>query len=135
MSRTDTLRFRHSQAILAAAVVAFIGALPLADARWYFVPVLLVPLLVAAWAWRAGTDADPREVRVRALVGQRHLPWSRIVGLAADPKGRAVARLDDGSQVALPAVRRADLPRLVAVTGRTVSAGTDRTTGGEADGQ
>jgi hypothetical protein len=126
VSRTDTLRFRHSQAILVAAVVAFIGALPIADARWYLLPVLLVPLVVAVWAWRAGTDADPREVRVRALFGQRRLPWARIAELAADPKGRAVARLDDGERVALPAVRGADLPRLVAVTNQALPAAPGR---------
>ncbi|SCL34229.1 PH domain-containing protein [Micromonospora pallida] len=125
MSRTDTLRFRHSQAILAAAVVAFIGALPVADARWYLTPVLLVPLGILVWAWRAGTDADAREVRVRALFGQRRLPWGRIAELAADPKGRAVVRLDDGERVTLPAVRGADLPRLVAVTGQPLDATPD----------
>lgn len=123
MSRTDTLRFRHSQAIVAAAIVAFIGALPVANARWYLVPVLLVPLAVMVWAWRAGTDVDPREVRVRALLGQRRLPWERIVELGVDPRGRAVARLDDGHQVLLPAVRGTDLPRLVAVTGQPLPSG------------
>ena len=47
MSKPDTVRFRHNQAILVAAVIAFIGALPLATARWYLLPVLLVPLAVA----------------------------------------------------------------------------------------
>jgi hypothetical protein len=126
VSRTDTLRFRHSQAILVAAVIAFIGTLPIADARWYLTPVLLVPLLIAVWAWRAGTDADAREIRVRALVGQRRLPWERITELAADPRGRAVARLDDGERVTLPAVRGADLPRLVAVTGQALPAAPGR---------
>lgn len=123
MSRTDTLRFRHSQAIVAAASIAFIGALPVADARWYLAPVLLVPLAVLVWAWRAGTDVDPREVRVRALLGQRRLPWARIVELGVDPKGRAVARLDDGARLPLPAVRGTDLPRLVAVTGQPLASG------------
>lgn len=120
VSRADTLRFRHSQAILAAAIVAFIGALPMVNAGWYLAPVLLIPLAVLVWAWRAGTDADPREVRVRALVGQRRLPWTRIAELGVDPRGRAVARLDDGTRVPLPAVRGRDLPHLVAVTGQTL---------------
>ncbi|TDB69602.1 MULTISPECIES: PH domain-containing protein [unclassified Micromonospora] len=118
MSRADTIRFRHHQAILAAAIVAVVGALPLATAAWYLVPVLLVPLAVVVWAWRAGTDADAGELRVRALVGERRIRWDQIVELAADPRGRAVARLDDGQQIALPAVRGTDLPRLVSVTGQ-----------------
>lgn len=118
MSRADTVRFRHNQAILVAAIVAFIGALPLASARWWLLWVLLVPLAVAIWAWRAGTDADARELRLRALVGQRRVPWNRVAELAGDSRGRAMARLDDGEVVMLPAVRATELPRLIAVTGQ-----------------
>ncbi|MDW3846473.1 MULTISPECIES: PH domain-containing protein [Micromonospora] len=118
MSRADTVRFRHNQAILVAAIVAFIGALPLASARWWLLWVLLVPLAVAVWAWRAGTDADARELRLRALVGQRRVPWNRVAELAGDSRGRAMARLDDGEVVMLPAVRATELPRLIAVTGQ-----------------
>ena len=125
MSSSDVVRFRHNQAILVAAVIAFIGALPLANARWYLAPVLLVPLAVGVWAWRAGTDADARELRVRALAGQRRIGWDHVVELATDPRGRAVARLDDGQQVLLPAVRGTDLPRLVSSTGQSLPSRTD----------
>ncbi|MEV5209985.1 PH domain-containing protein [Micromonospora sp. NPDC053740] len=118
MSKPDTVRFRYNQAILVAAIIAFVGALPLANARDYLLPVLLVPLAVAVWAWRAGTDADARELRIRALVGQRRIDWDQVVELTTDQRGRAVARLDGGHQVTLPAVRGADLPRLVAATGQ-----------------
>ncbi|MGW5673384.1 PH domain-containing protein, partial [Micromonospora sp. NPDC003776] len=91
MNRADTVRFRHNQAILVAAIVAFIGALPLATARWWLLWVLLIPLAVAVWAWRAGTDADPGELRLRALLGQRRIPWARVTELAGDDRGRAVA--------------------------------------------
>lgn len=120
VSTPNTIRFRYNQAILAAAIIAFIGALPLANARAYLLPVLLVPLAVGVWAWRAGTDADDRELRLRALAGQRRIGWDRVVELATDPRGRAVARLDDGQQVVLPAVRGSDLPRLVSATGQTL---------------
>ncbi|MGW3895384.1 PH domain-containing protein [Micromonospora profundi] len=127
MSTPDTVRFRYNQAILAAALVAFVGALPLANARTYLLPVLLVPLAVGVWAWRAGTDANPRELRLRALLGQRRIDWDHIVELATDPRGRAVARLDDGQQVVLPAVRGTDLPRLVSATGQTLPSETTET--------
>ncbi|MEU7616035.1 PH domain-containing protein [Micromonospora rifamycinica] len=120
MSRADTIRFRHHQAVLVAAVIATIGALPLAAARTYLLPVLLVPLVVAAWAWRSGTDADRRELRVRALVGSRRVPWEQVVELTADPRGRAVVRLADGQQLPLPAVQGVDLPRLVSITGQAL---------------
>ncbi|PWU44672.1 chemotaxis protein CheW [Micromonospora globispora] len=118
MSRADTIRFRHNQAILVAAIVAFIGALPLATARWWLLWVLLIPLAVGVWAWRSGTDADSRELRLRALFGQRRIAWERVTELTADPRGRAVVRLDDGEHLVLPAVRAADLPRLVGATGQ-----------------
>ncbi|MEU9738673.1 PH domain-containing protein [Micromonospora chersina] len=118
MSRADNVRFRYNQAILVAAIVAFIGALPLATARWWLLWVLLIPLALGVWVWRAGTDADARELRLRALVGQRRVPWTRVAELAADARGRAVARLDDGETLVLPAVRAADLPRLVSATGQ-----------------
>ncbi|QOC93154.1 PH domain-containing protein [Micromonospora craniellae] len=118
MARSDTTRFRHNQAILVAAIVATLGSLPLASARAYLLPVLLLPLAVAVWAWRAGTDADLAGLRLRALAGQRRIPWDQVVELGADPRGRARARLDDGEQLMLPAVRREDLPRLVAAAGR-----------------
>ncbi|MEV4709872.1 PH domain-containing protein [Micromonospora sp. NPDC049374] len=121
MPRTDTARFRHNQAILVGAIVATIGALPLASSRTYLLPVLLVPLAVAVWAWRAGTDADVRGLRVRALAGERRIPWDQVVELAADPRGRAVAQLDDGRWFVLPAVRGEDLPRLVAAAGRDLT--------------
>ncbi|WP_229399461.1 PH domain-containing protein [Micromonospora okii] len=121
MSRAETVRFRHNQAILVAAVIAFIGALPLAAVKWYFLPVLLVPLAFGVWAWRAGTEADARGLRLRALFGQRRIAWERVVELTADARGRAVARLDDGERVVLPAVRPAELPRLVAATGQSLS--------------
>ncbi|MFC0508423.1 PH domain-containing protein [Micromonospora costi] len=120
MSRPDTVRFRHNQAILAASIIAFIGALPLANARAYLSLVLLVPLAVGVWAWRSGTDADARELRVRALVGQRRIPWERVAELATDPRGRAVARLDDGQEILLPAVSGSDLPQLVSATGQAL---------------
>ncbi|MGC4793532.1 PH domain-containing protein [Micromonospora saelicesensis] len=120
MSKPDTVRFRYNQAILVAAIIAFVGALPLANARDYLLPVLLVPLAVAVWAWRAGTDADARELRIRALVGQRRIDWDQVLELTTDQRGRAVARLDDGRQVTLPAVRGTDLPQLVAATGQSL---------------
>ncbi|MFJ2083229.1 PH domain-containing protein [Micromonospora chokoriensis] len=129
MSKSDTVRFRHNQAILVAAVIALIGALPLASARSYLLPVLLVPLAVAVWAWRAGTDADAEGLRVRALAGQRRIAWDQVIELVPDERGRAVARLDDGQHVTLPAVRGVDLPRLVSATGQALPHTTAETPG------
>jgi hypothetical protein len=117
VSSPDTVRFRHHQAILVAAIIAFIGAIPLAGAAAYLAPILVIPLAVAVWTWRAGTDADHGGVRVRALIGHRDVPWSAIAELGADPAGRVLARRHDGTVLPLTAVTRDDLPRLIAASG------------------
>ena len=111
------VRFRYNAAIAVAALLAFIGAVPLATARWYLAPLLLVPLSVAVWGWRAGTDANANGVRARALFGSRFLPWSRIESLEVGERNRVYARTTADSAVRLPAVFAADLPRLVAASG------------------
>jgi Bacterial PH domain len=118
--RVKSVRFRHNVAVALAGLVAFLGALPVATAGWAYAPILLVPLAVAAWGWRAGTDADAEGVTVRALLGRRRFPWSGITGLA--PVGRRVAAvLADGRSVTLPAVSPSDLPKLVAASGEELA--------------
>ncbi|GIG86401.1 PH domain-containing protein [Plantactinospora endophytica] len=125
MGKTGTLRFRHSQAIWVAAVLAFLGAVPLATARWYLSPLLLIPVAVGVWGWRAGTDADPGGIRIRALLGQRWIAWSEIVELTSDQRGQAVVLLWDGRTATLPAVRAADLPDLVGASGQPLGESRD----------
>jgi hypothetical protein len=110
-----TLRFRPHGAIAIAGLVALIGAVPLASAGWYYLPVLLVPLVIVAWALRAGTDAGPEGLRVRALLGERRIGWSEISELGADRRGRVLARLNNGQVVPLTSVRDRDLPRLAEI--------------------
>lgn len=112
MSSPTIVRFRPHGAIAVAALVALIGAVPVASVSWAFAPVLLIPIAVAVWAWRAGTDAGPDGVRVRALLGDRRIPWSDISELGGDSRGRAHALLTDGQLVPLTAVRVRDLQRL-----------------------
>jgi hypothetical protein len=111
------VKFRHNAAISVAALVAFFGALPLATVRWYLAPILLVPLAVGWWGWRAGTDADPSGVSVRALFGRRRLSWDQITGFAHTNR-RVSATLSGGAAVPLPAVSPRDLPRLVEAGGQ-----------------
>jgi hypothetical protein len=117
----NKVRFRHNIAISIAGLVALVGAVPVAAAAWYLTPILLVPIAVMAWGWRAGTDADQEGVSVRALFGQRRFTWAQLAGFV--PAGRrVVAQLADGRSVLLPAVTPADLPRLVAASGQELKA-------------
>jgi hypothetical protein len=122
-----TVRFRHNVSISIAGFIGFIGAVPIAAGffggengtpayAWPMLLILLVPLAVIVWGWRAGTDADAAGLRLRALAGSRVVPWTAVRALV--PQGRrVVAVLEDGSGVPLPAVNRTDLPRLVAASG------------------
>ncbi len=113
------VRFRQHAGLAIAGLVAFFGAVPFAVSRWYLSPVLLVPLAVAVWAWRSGTDADAEGVTIRALFGQRRLPWTRIVGFVPD-KRRVTALLDGGTSVQLPAVTPGDLAGLLQAGGQKI---------------
>jgi PH (Pleckstrin Homology) domain-containing protein len=114
--KKPALRFRRSGALVVAALIAFVGTVPLAGARWALTPILLIPLLAMIWAWRAGTDVYPDALRVRALFGSTTIPWSRVTELAPDPRGRVSALLDNGNVIRLTGVTAADLPAVVEVS-------------------
>ena len=129
-------RFRFHSAITVTAILAAIAATPFLDegmralgelpdaaaaARSLLILVPLIPLAVAAWAWRAGTDANEYGIRVRALFGRKIVPWTEVSALIPDQRGRAVAELQDGSIVHLTAVKAGDLPRLAAASGKQVT--------------
>jgi hypothetical protein len=116
------LRVRRSGALLVAALIAFVGTVPLAGTRWALAPILLIPLLAGVWAWRAGTDVYPDGLRVRALFGSTTVPWSRIAELAPDQRGRVSALLDNGNVIRLTGVTPANLPAVIAAGGQDLSA-------------
>ncbi len=113
------VRFRQPAGLAIAGLVAFVGAIPLAVTRWYLTPILLVPLALAIWAWRSGTDADADGLTIRAMFGQRRLPWNRIVGFVPDRR-RVTAVLDGGTSVRLPGVAPGDLASLLQAGGQKI---------------
>jgi hypothetical protein len=115
-----TLRYRRSSAITVAAVVAFIGAIPMLAGGAAFGVILLVPIAIALWAWRSGTDVTADGITVRAMLGSRRIPWSEVAELAPDGKGGVAVRLASGAAVTLPAVPAAALPAVAAASGDLV---------------
>ena len=114
MRSKPLLRVRKTGALLVAAVIAFVGAVPIAGARWELTPILLIPAAVFVWAWRAGTDVYADELRVKALIGSTRVPWPRIAELAPDPRGQVSALLDNGHVIRLTGVTTDNLPRVLA---------------------
>jgi hypothetical protein len=106
---------------MVAAVIAFVGTVPLAGASWGLAPVLLIPVALFVWAWRAGTDVYADELRVRALAGSTRIPWARITELAPDQRGHISALLDNGNVIRLTGVTQGNLPRVLAAGKQEIS--------------
>jgi len=121
VSRKPALRVRKSGALVVAALIAFVGTAPLAGSRWQLTPIILIPLAILLWVVRAGTDAGPGGLRVRALFGSTDIPWSRIDQLAPDRRGRVSALLTDGKVIRLTGVTTANLPAVIAAGGQELS--------------
>ncbi len=116
---TSVIQFRRSSAITIAAVIVAIAGLSLV--RWapsYLLIVLVIPLAVAVWSWRSGTDVDAEGLTVRAALGRRRIPWSDVAGLVSEGRNHVSAQLTSGRAITLPAVAAADVSRLVAASGQ-----------------
>ncbi|GAA5138999.1 PH domain-containing protein [Pseudonocardia adelaidensis] len=114
--------FRIPPLVVLVALVFAVCATPVAFAAPYLWLVYLIPIGIIAWTLRVRTVADSEAVAVRRVVGGRRVPWDEIasvhLGRARNPgAARVSAVLNDGSEVALPAVHLRDLPRLAAVSG------------------
>ena len=126
----ERARFRYNVSICLAAILAFLGAIPVATVgfghddippyAYVLLLILLVPLAVAVWGWRAGTDADANGLRVRALISSRRIPWTDVA-LLGPRRRRVYAQLIDGGAIKLAAVSPADLPRLIAASGHKIT--------------
>lgn len=75
---------------------------------------LLVPVAAAVFIARTRTRVDARGITVRALLGQRRLPWETVRGLSVSERS-VYAVCDDGA-VRLPCVRVADLHAVAAAS-------------------
>lgn len=113
MSQKPLLRVRKTGALLVAAMIVFVGALPLAGVSWRWAFILVVPAAAFVWAWRAGTDVYADRLRVKALFGGTSVPWSRIAELAPDQRGRVSALLDNGNVLRLTGVTTGNLDRVL----------------------
>jgi hypothetical protein len=90
-------------------------AVVLAGPAW-FTALFIIPVVASAAVIRYRTTADRDTVTARSLVGSRTVAWEDVDGLRFDRGAWAAAHLRDGSDLRLPAVTFATLPRLTAAT-------------------
>jgi Bacterial PH domain len=112
--------FRVSPLVILFALALAVCATPVAFGAPYLWLVYLVPVAIIAWTLRTRTVVDADGLRVRRLVGGRHVPWDAVTALRLDDRSRVRAVLTGGEELALPTVRVRDLPVLATVSGGRV---------------
>lgn len=85
-----------------------------------FALLLLIPVLVSVAIERLRTVADEETVTARTLLMSRTAPWSHIEGLKFTRGRWARACLTDHTDILLPAVTFATLPKLTGASGGRV---------------
>ena len=108
----ETARFRMNRTTLLPVLVFAICLLPLTAASAWFLLVLVLPLVLAAWVVRTGFDVDDAAITVRTLAGSRRVPWSELAGVRVGERADLWLVTTGGTEVRLPAVRARDLPAL-----------------------
>lgn len=115
MSR-PAVRLQMNRISLVPAVVAVVGALPLATASLWLLFVLLVPVAWITYVLRSGVDIDDDGVVVRALFGSLHVPWTRITGVLVGKRRELSLATTEGSTIRLPNLAVRDLTRIYAAS-------------------
>lgn len=82
--------------------------------------LLVIPVVLSAAIIRFRTVANRETVTARTLLGSRTVRWDQVAGLRFDRTAWAKARLNDDSEMLLPAVTFATLPLLTAASGGRV---------------
>jgi len=116
MNRT-VVRLQMNRIALVPAVVAVVGALPLATASPWLLFVLFLPAAWITYVLRSGVDVDEDGLVVRALFGSIRIPWSRITGVLIVRRQEVSVATVEGSTVRLPGLRVRDLRKLYEATG------------------
>jgi len=109
--------FRVSPLMVLFALALGVCAIPVAFGAPYLWLIYLVPLGVVAWTLRTRTVIDAEGMRVRRLVGGRHVSWDEVGGLRVDRRNTVHAVLTGGGEITLPAVHVRDLPALAEASG------------------
>ncbi|MFD4438399.1 PH domain-containing protein [Nocardia sp. NPDC058519] len=105
--------------------LAYIGVLVLAFCVFFpFVgwplllwPLLLAPVVAVWWVIRTHTTVSEGGLELSSMFGKKHLDWAQVKGISIPKRGYVRARLDDDSEVRLPAVGYDRLRELIEASG------------------
>ena len=114
---TSPARLRMNRTALFPVALLALCTIPLAFAAPLTPILLLIPLAVAVWVLRVGVDITDDGLTVRALAGQREVPWRDVAGIRVAPRGDLWLVTTHGTELHLPVMRARDLPRLAALSG------------------
>jgi hypothetical protein len=114
---TSPARLRMNRTALFPVALLALCTIPLAFAAPWTPILLLIPLAVAVWVLRVGVDITDDGLTVRALAGQREVPWRDVAGIRVAPRGDLWLVTTHGTELHLPVMRARDLPRLAALSG------------------
>lgn len=78
------------------------------------IAIMVTPVVVSLWSWRAGVDVTEDGITVRGLLSSDTIAWKRIIGFTT-ADGTVYALLDDNSRRALTPMREEHLPRVLKV--------------------
>ncbi|BBY54517.1 low molecular weight protein antigen 6 [Mycolicibacillus koreensis] len=111
-ARTEPVVIRISP--MAHLAVGFVAVCLVAPAAVWppAAALLLVPVAASVWIIRVRTVADSAGVTARTLAASRTVGWDDVEGLRFTKGSWARAHLTDGTELLLPAVTFATLPRL-----------------------
>ena len=105
-------RFRMNRTSLLGVLVFAMCLTTLTAASPWFLLLLVVPAVLAAWVLRTGFDIDGDAVTVRSLLGRRRVPWTDVAGVRVGERADLWLVTTRGTEVRLPAVRARDLPAI-----------------------
>ncbi len=109
------VRFGPERIALLPVMVFFLGSLPIAGSRSWLNGIVLIPLACAVWVLRAGVVAIPVGVEVCNGLRAHRVAWADVDGFAVPRRGPVRLLRREGRPLAMTAMPRRDLPRLLAV--------------------
>jgi membrane protein implicated in regulation of membrane protease activity len=113
--------FRLPAASVLLPVLVMLCVTPLATAGGTWAILFVLPIVLLAYIVYTRTVADPQRLTVHTLLGRRQMAWADTAGLEFHDSRWAIAVGSDGTRMRLPMVRPRDLPRLVAVSGGSLT--------------